>query len=99
MSVAGMRLLQEPATGAGGGDRDAGDAALRDQLDHQARRLHLFHERAEILGGDGPVLRRSDRLLDTGKLAVEQTGSGQLGDLDEQLRAEAGERFQLVGDE
>src|SRR5499426_4506765 len=51
---------------------DPGDAAARDRLGHEPRPLHLFHERAQVLGGGRAALRRADRLLDAGELAVEQ---------------------------
>src|SRR5437762_2383357 len=93
-SLPGRRLWP-----GGGRDGDAGDAALGDALGHQARGLRLLDEGVQVLGRRGAGLRGADRLLDAGELAVEQAGARELGDVDQQARPQAGERFELVVDE
>jgi hypothetical protein len=70
-----------------------------DQACDEAGGLGLLDEVVEEAGAGRVRLGGADRLLHGSEAALENAGSGQLLDVLQKARPEAGERVQLIGDE
>src|SRR3954466_13547564 len=80
-------------------DYYAAHAVLLDDLRGEAAFPDVVCKLAHVLRGGGPALRRGDRLLHPGDLAVEHARAGRARLLLDELRLQAAEHFELLGDE
>src|SRR4051812_17491366 len=77
-------------------DYYAAHAVLLDDLRGEAAFPDVVCKLAHVLRGGGPALRRGDRLLHAGDLAVEHARAGRTCLLLDELRLEAAERLELL---
>src|SRR5258708_11237015 len=80
-------------------DRYAAHSMLVDDLLDQSRLLHVVRKTAQKAGGRFALLRRADRLLHAGHLAVEDARAGMLLGVLHEARLQACERVELLFDE